>query len=216
MHNPYEDFSELLEADEADESYGYEADEAFGEADFEADERARRRPQRPAPRRVPTARPGSVTPRPQPQGFATRAELQQTASRLDAKIATNSKAVQTLDGRVRAAVSETSRVSAALAKEIRERKTATDALKKSIDEQRQMALLLPLLSTYEKRDIVTGTETVRNVLTDNGDKLSSLLPILLMSGGLGGSGGSGGSGGGLFGGDNSMATMALVIAMAGK
>jgi hypothetical protein len=208
MYNPYEDFGELLEDGETDESYfAFESDEA----DFEADERARRsRMQRPAPRRVNTAPRGNTVPRPSPQGYATKAELQQTAARIDAKIATNSKAVQTLDGRVRGIITENGRISAALAKEIRERKTATDALKKSIDEQRQIAMLLPLLSTYEKRTV----DGVENVLVDSGDKLSSLLPILLMSGGFGGSTGSGG--GGLFGGDNSMATMAMVIALSDK
>jgi hypothetical protein len=207
MYNPYEDFGELLDDTESDESFvAFESDEA----DFESDERARRAGRgRPAPRRVPTAGRGNTVPRPNPQGFATKAELQQTAARIDAKIAVNSKAVQTLDGRVRAVVAENGRIGAALAKEIRERKTVTEALRKSIDEQRQIAMLLPLLSTYEKRSV----GGVDNVLIDSGDKLSSLLPILLMSGGFGG---SGASGGGLMGGDNSMATMAMVIALADR
>lgn len=207
MYNPYEDYGELLEDTESDESYvSFESDEG----DFESDERTRRGRGRPAPRRVPTAGRGNNVPRPNPQGYATKAELQQTSARIDAKIAVNSKAVQTLDGRVRAAVTENGRIGTALAKEIRERKAITETLKKSIEEQRQIAMLLPLLSTYEKRSI----GGVDNVLVDSGDKLSSLLPILLMSGGFGGSGGSGG--GGMFGGDSSMATMAMVIALADR
>lgn len=209
MYNPYEDFGELLEDNESDESYAsFESDEA----DFENDERARRRG-RPMPGRVRTAGRGNNVPRAAPQGYATKAELHQTAARFDAKLAVNSKSLQVLDTRVRGVIAENNRIGAALAKEIRERKSVTEALNKKITDVQQIGLLLPLLSTYEKRTV----GGVDNVLIDTGDKLSALLPILMMSGGFGGgSTAPGGGGGGLFGGDGSMATMALVIALAEK
>jgi len=202
MYDPHEDFAELLGPYESDEALGF--DEAFDEA-------ARRRP---AARR-PVPRPGRGNPVPQkaPDGYATKAELQLTAKRLDDRIGTTFKGVQAIDARVRTAESELEKTRAVVRREVQERKAATDALKKSLDEQRQLAMLLPLLSTQET--VTIGTQ--KGVVIDNGDALSKLLPVLLMSGGLGGSG-TGTGGGGLFGGgsDGGIGTLAIVMALAGS
>jgi hypothetical protein len=198
MFNSFEDFGELLEDVESDEAY----DEAF-----ESDEAVRRRG-RPMPRpRVPTAKRGNPVPQPVAGGYATKAELNATAQRLDARIATNSKAITTVDGRTRAIESETHRLRASLKHEVAERIKATDALKKGLDESRQMAMILPLLSTTDTTT-VAGTP---NVVIDNGDQMSKLLPILMLSGGFGGSSGSGG--GGMFGGDGGIGPLVMLMAL---
>lgn len=196
MYNPFEDFGELLEDIESDES-----DEAF-----ESDEAVRGRGRgRPMPR-VPTAKRGNPVPQPVAHGYATKAELNATAQRLDARIATNSKAITTVDGRTRAIESETHKLRASLKHEVAERTKATDALKKGLDDARQLAMILPLLSTTDTTT-VAGTP---NVVIDNGDQMSKLLPILLLSGGLGG---SSGSGGGMFGGDGGIGPLVMLMAL---
>lgn len=197
MYNAFEDYGELLEDIESDE-----ADEMF-----ENDEAAPRRGRGNRWGKVPTARKGNPVPQRVAQGYATKADLQATAQRLDARIATNSKAIATVDGRVRAVEGESAKIRAALKKELHERKLATDALKKGLDDQRQLALLLALLSTQD-----TVVMNGQNVVVDNGDQFSKLLPIMLMTGGLGG---SSTGGGGLFGGDGgNLGTLAMVMALA--
>jgi hypothetical protein len=195
----YPDFAGGFEADEADE-----ADELF-EFD-EARGRGRSRG------KVPTAKRGNPVPQPAGQGYATKAELQATAQRLDGRIATNSKAITTLDGRTRTIEGEVGRLGTTLKREVAERKTVTDALKRGLDESRQIAMLLPLLSTTETKTV----DGVPNVVVDSGDKFSKLLPILLLSGGFGGFGsspGTGQQGGGLLGGDGGIGTLAIVMAL---
>ena len=79
MYDSFEDFGELLEDVESDEAY----DEAF-----ESDEAVRRRGRPMLRRRVPTAKRGNPVPHPVAAGYATKAELNATAHRLDARIAT--------------------------------------------------------------------------------------------------------------------------------
>ena len=200
MFNNYgfTELGELLEHDEADWS---EYDERVGP-------QGRPRQNRPLPK------PPHGNPVPsQPQaGYATKSELQATASRLDGRIATNSKAISTLESRTGSLASDHARLSMHVKREIAERKTVTDGLKKGLDEARQMAILLPLLSSQETKT-VGGVE---NVVIDSGDSFSKILPILLLSGGFGGSSTTGG--GGLFGGggDGGIATLAIVMALSGK
>jgi hypothetical protein len=195
MYNPFEDYGELLEDIESDE-----ADEAF-----ESDEAAPRRGK--SWGKVPTAKRGNPVPQKVANGYATKADLNAVAQRLDGRIATNSKAIATVDGRTRAIEAEAHKLRASLKHEIAERTKATDALKKGLDDARQLAMILPLLSTQDTQ-VVAG---VPNVVIDNGDKMSKLLPMLLLSGGFGGSSGSGG--GGLFGGDGGMGPLVMMMAL---
>lgn len=157
------DFEGLIESD-------FEFDE-YDEFD-ENDERARRgrtggrfRPGLKLPPR------GNVTVVTSKPGYATKAELDATAKRLDGRIATNSTAIKTLDGRSRSTEREVGGVSAALKKEIALRKKETGDLKKGLDESRQIAMIMPMLGG--------GT-----------DNFSKMLPVLMYGGMLGGSGGS--------------------------
>lgn len=189
-----DEFAELLEFAELDESD--ESDE------WESDERARRGRRGAPQRRVPTAKRGNPVPKKAGAGFATKAELQATATRLDGRIATNSKAIQTIEGRLRALDTETGRIGATLKKEALLRKTETEALKKAIEQQRTTSLLIHLLAQPSKQT-VGGVE---NVLVDNSSGIGAMLPILLMSG-------MGSGSGGMFGGDNNMLPlMAIAIA----
>jgi len=185
MYGSYEsdEFASLLGGFESDESD--ESDEFFLR---ESDEAAPRRGPRP---RLPTAKRGSPVPRRAGPGYATKDELQATANRLDARIGTNSKAIQALDTRTRSLETETARLSSAVKKELNERKTSTEALKKDLDQMRNNSILLALLSQPTTTDI----GPVHNVVVDNSGPMGHMLPLLLMAGG-------GSSGGGLFGGSN--------------
>lgn len=204
-----EDYPELVESDEWDE---FLLPGESGEA--------RRGRGRPGAGRVRTAKRGDPVPKAPSAGYASKAELQATANRLDGRIATNSKAIEGLDRRIRAIEADQAKMRVAVKREIADRKGLTDGLRRGLDESRQMAMLLPLLSTQETQTV----GGVPNVVVDSGDTFSKILPILLLSGGLGGgasaSGASGasyasGGGGGLFGGDNSIATLAIVMALTG-
>jgi hypothetical protein len=200
-------------------SLAWENEEAFEPEDFESDiedfelsDEAARRPRRMrAPIRTPQ-RGGNVPPRPA-TGFATRAELTATASRLDAKIGQVSTGIKALDGRVRSLDSEQGKLRSTLAAESKKR----EALVGQVNNLQQMSMLLPLLTTQTTRAVTTavpGTSIVANdkVVVDNGDSLSRILPILLFSS-SGSAGGQSGSGG-MFGGDNStMMMLAMVMAM---
>jgi hypothetical protein len=198
---PYET-DELLESDEFFE---------FDESD-ESDEARRRRGAARAPVRT-AKRGGNVPPRPTP-GFATRTELTATANRLDAKIATNSTAIKAVEGRVNALGTEQAKL-----------RTDVNKLQGSINDVRNMAMLVPLLTTQSTRTATAATNGIQQgdkVVVDNGDSFSKVLPLLLFSGGFGGGsspspGGGGNSGGGMFGGDSGGIMMvALMMAMNDK
>ncbi|NRF65725.1 hypothetical protein HLB44_01875 [Aquincola sp. S2] len=196
---PYET-DELIENDEYFE---------YDESD-ESDEAKRRRGAR-GPVRT-AKRGGNVPPRPTP-GFATRAELTATANRLDAKIATNSGAIKAVEGRVNTLSTEQTKL-----------RTDVNKLQGSINDVRNMAMLMPLLTSQTTRTVTTAVGGTINagdkVVVDTGDSFSKVLPLLMFSGGFGGSssGGSGGnSGGGMFGGDSGGIMMvALMMAMQDK
>ncbi len=204
MFDNYESFGELLEGENTEWNEFSEYSEGESWDSSEA--------RKPRFSRVQTAKTGSPVPRAAASGYATKAELQATAQRLDARIATNSKALTALDGRTRAIGTDVSKLRHEFRKEVAERKATTDALKKGLDESRQLAMLLPLLSTQSTVKI--GTQD--NVVIDDGDQMSKLLPILLLSGGMGGSTPGSTSSGGLFGGDNSLAMLAMVSVLSGN
>ncbi len=192
-YNPYE-LEEILESDEL-----YEP----GESDEFEEARRRRAPVRTA------RRGGAVPPRPAP-GYATRAELTATANRLDSKIVTNSTAIKSIEGRVNTLSGEQTKL-----------RTDVTKLQGGINDVRNMAMLMPLLTTQSTRTVtstVGGTINAGDkVVVDTGDNMSRILPLLLFSGSFGGSSGNSGSGGGMFGGDSSGIMMiALVMAMQNK
>jgi hypothetical protein len=191
---------------EGEELFSGEAEEGIDELDEAARGPRRMRPP------IRTPRPGgNVPPRPS-AGFATRAELSATASRLDAKIVQVSTGIKALDGRVRSLDNEHGKLRASLSAEAKKR----EALVGQVNNLQQMSMLLPLLSTQKtaKTAVVLGPELPAgsNVVTDSGDSLSRILPMLLFSG-AGSSSGQSGSGG-MFGGDNNtMMMLAMVMAM---
>lgn len=176
---------------EADFEGLVESDFEYDEADFEYDERA---PRRTNPRgfrpnlKLPPR--GNATVQPPKHGFATKAELDATARKLDGRIATNATAIKTLDGRTRSTERELGSASAALKKEIALRKKETADLRKGLDESRQIAMIMPLLGGGD-------------------DKFSKMLPVLLYGGMLGNSSSTG------TGSDNNsmMTTMMMVMAL---
>ena len=196
-------------------------DEAFEPEDFESDtedfelsDEARRSRRMRAPIRTPQ-RGGNVPARPS-AGFATRAELTATANRLDSKIGQVSTGIKALDGRVRTLDSEQGKLRAAVSAETKKR----EALVNQVNNLQQMSMILPLLSTQKTQKTtaaVAGIPEGSNVVIDNGDQLSRILPMLLFStAGSASSTGQPGSGGGMFGGDNnSMMMLAMAMAFSG-
>ena len=189
------DFETLIESDESAEFDEFdEYDEyAFGEFD-EARGPSRRRGRGRGPSRPPVKTPprGNATVKPPRGGVASKAELDATAKKLDARIATASAAIKTLDGRARSLESQFGQASDALKKEIALRKKSTGDLKQGLDESRQLSMLVPLLTAGAGPD----------------DKFAKVLPILLYSGALSNTS-SPGSGSD----NNSMMMMALAMTL---
>ncbi|WP_380785939.1 hypothetical protein [Sphingomonas sp. R86521] len=165
-----------------------EFDEFDELAELDLGEASRRnKGRRPPPLRTPQH--GNSTVKPPPSGYASKAELEATARKLDGRIGMLSNSVKSLDRRTVSTEREVTALSAALRKEIVLRKRETAELRKSVDESRQIAMILPLVS-------------------GGNDKLSKLMPMLMYGGMLGGSSSStpGDSNG-------SMMTMMMVMAM---
>jgi hypothetical protein len=183
--NEYDEYDEYDEAyDEYDES-----DEAYDEA---APNR-RRRPGLPVlPRRVPTARPGSAFQAPPRQGGVTQAQLQAALAKVNAQISTNSKAIHTLDGRLRGVATEQDRQGSEMRKALAAQKKENALLHKKIQDSSEMSAILPLL----------GIDPIMGLLLTSGGGLmggtssseggnsggmmnSPLLLVAALSGGLG-------------------------------
>lgn len=185
-----ETLTELLE-DVDDESY----DEATPLARV-------RQFRRPAPR-VAT---GNNLYQARPTQYVTQVQLDAAMKRVGAQIKTNSDAVKTLNSRVASDAG-------AIQKEAINRRQELAKLRSNI----QMTALLPLLikptSIETKTDTKFGDADVpkgTKVLTESKDKLSALLPLLMM----GGMGGMGGSTDGK-GGDDQMMMLVMVLALSG-
>lgn len=169
--------------------------ESLIEADFEFDEFDEAAPRinrfarpgiRPSPLPIPPR--GNATVQPPQQGVATKAELDATARRLDDRIATVSTSVKALDTRTQATNRELDTVSGALRREIAVRKKQNTELRKTVDESRQIAMIMPLIG-------------------GGNDSFSKMLPIMLYGGMLGGTTtGSGGS-------DNNGMMMTMMMAL---
>lgn len=164
-----------------------EYDEFDELAELDLGEASRRKGRRRAPLRTPQH--GNVTVKPPQSGYASKAELDATARRLDGRIGVLSNSVKSLDRRTVSTEREVVAVSAALRKEIVLRKKETADLRRSVDESRQIAMILPLVS-------------------GGNDKLSKLMPMLMYGGMLGGS-----SSTGTGDANGSMMTMMMVMAM---
>ena len=179
-----------------------ESDEFFESDESDESDEARRRRRFP----VRTARRGGAVPPRPAQGYATRAELTATANRLDSKIATNSSAIKTVEGRANTLSSEQGKL-----------RTDVNKLQGGLNDVRNMAMLMPLLTTQTTRTMTAATNGINagdKVLVDTGDNFSRILPLLLFSGSFGGSSGGQSGSGGLFGGDSGGIMMvALMMAM---
>lgn len=177
---------------ELDEAYEGISDEAYEEND-EGYEEAVRRPGGFFSQAVPTAgRQSAYRPRANPAAASTavtQAQLQLALARVSSQIGTNSTAIKTLDGRVRGVSREQERATAALRKEVVERKKHQEALSKEIQSTRELAAILPIIA-----------------------KDNPMLGLLLMGGG-GGSlfGGTGGTSDSTSNSTSNLVMMALVM-----
>jgi len=157
---------------------------------------------------------------PQPQaGYVTEARLQAALARVGEQIKINSDAIKAVNNRTSTISDNVAAQTAALKKEMEERKKDTATLKKQIQDESRKARelsILPLLlqrppqltlqtagpTTKDLDGIQAGTKVVTDVkLQQSSD---NLLPLILMMGGSTGSDSSSTS-------DNSMLLMALMF-----
>ena len=165
------------------EAFDEAFDESFDEAFDESYDEARWRP-----RRVTTARPTPLPPRPADRPV-TQSQLQIAVNKLNGDIARNGAAIQRVNGSL-----------TSLGRDVRRQTAVARDTRKDIGAIRDAVVLLPLL---------TSTIGTSNPM------LSAIFPMLLLSGvGEGSQQSSSGSGGGLLGGDQTT-TMLLVLAMSG-
>jgi hypothetical protein len=144
--------------------------------------------------------PQGVGYRPQPQAaYVTKAELQAVTDRIDRDFAATRTGLQQVGSRIDAFAAQHTRDITKIRQEAR--------------QQAELSALLPLLMRPQTRQITTATNGLQagdRVVVDGSDTFATLLPLLLVGGGLGGSGTTGG--GGLFGGDSS-GMLVLALAM---
>ena len=161
------------------EAYESTYDEAYDGEAYDGESRFR-------PRRVTTARPTPLPPRPAERPV-TQAQLQMAVNKLNGDISRNSTAIQ----RVNTGVT-------ALGRDVRRQTTGVRDARKDIGQLRDALILLPLLTTG---------------LGDTNPALAAIFPMLMVSG-IGESGAAR-EGGGMFGGGDQMTMMMLVLALSG-
>jgi len=125
------------------------------------------------------------------RGFVTKKQLQASLSRVGKDVRRNALAIKSNDRDIARNASRISTVS----KVNRAQTKALAKIRKDMEQQQQMALLMTLLDsgkkTYSVEDVKrTGSEITEVKLEEKGDSLTKLLPLLMTSGGMGG--GSGG------------------------
>ncbi|HET9198986.1 MAG TPA: hypothetical protein VFN92_12130 [Solirubrobacterales bacterium] len=167
------------------EAYDEAYDEDYSEAyDGESSDEARLG----GPRRIVTARPTPLPPRPAERPV-TQAQLQTAVNKLNGDISRNSTAIQ----RVNTSVT-------ALGRDVRRQSSRARDARKDIGQLRDALVIMPLLSS---------------TMGAGNPMMSALLPMLMLSGiGESAQAGSSGSSGGMLGGDQTTMMM-LVMAMSG-
>lgn len=161
----------------ADDYYDEDWDEAFAEDWEEA--------RRPRSRRVATAQPRQLVPRPSGQPV-TQTQFQVAISQVNSAIAKNSTAIQQVNSRV-----------AAVDGEVRRQMRTVRNNTRDVDRVKEFLLIFPLL---------------QQALGEGNEQLAAILPFILLGYGSD-SGDGGGGGGGLFGGGTS--SLLLVLALTG-
>lgn len=190
-------------------SYFEATDEALDEAYDEAYDEAA--PRRPAPRQpVRVAPRGSTYQAPTPASVAnspvTQSQLKAVTDRIGAAIKVNSQAITQVDSRVRTLGQAQTRLESGLRKEISDRKDAISAVRRDLQQTREVSAILPLITSF----------------AGPGNVLASLAPLLLLGNDVSADPGPGNSPGtsnsgllGGFGGGNSMLGLVAVLALTG-
>lgn len=158
-----------------DEDYNEAYDEGLEEARFGG------------PRRITTARPTPLPPRPA-ERQVTQAQLQMAVNKLNGDIGRNSTAIQRVNSSV-----------TSLGRDVRRHKNQARDARKDIGQLRDALVLMPLLSS---------------TMGSANPMLSAVMPMLMLSGVGEPAQPGAGSAGGMLGGDQ-MTTMMLVLAMSG-
>ena len=177
----YADFAEYDYADFSEP----ESDESYGEA------RPRKnglRPIAPAPAK------SAYQARPNPQPV-TQAQLQAALAKVSQQINAGTAAVKAVDARVRGVAAETERTGIALRKEIAERKKEVLAVRKDLQSTREMAAIMPMLTSL-----------------GGGSGMATIAPLLLLGQDVSGAEGAASGSGGAFSGTTGIITL---MALAG-
>jgi len=200
-------------ATEADEGL-FESDESFAE-DTEADEVLDEARSRVYNRRVPTVRPPLYQP-PSPQGGSGPV----TVALVDAKIETVRAALSKMIADTNAAVRAVDNKAIRLANDQSRHRKAVNAKIKNVQrdlaQTRELAAVLPLLTSQTSRALSTPVANLNagdRVMLDSGDRLTQLLPLLLLGGMGGSSEGESGSSGSLFGSSDSLLPLVLIMSL---
>jgi predicted RNase H-like nuclease (RuvC/YqgF family) len=166
-----------------------------------------------APRRSPRAqvrtpsRQSSFQPR-QTTTPASQTQVQAAARNLDSKIETLTGAVKALETRANSMAAEQDKTTSALGKEITARKKGSDAIRGDLQQTKMLSVMLPLLT--QETVPATGAQGQQlQVVTQSQNQFASILPFLLLMGGMGGS--SGDSSKGPLGDQSSMLMLLLLL-----
>lgn len=173
----YADYSDYGDYPEAEDNY---AGENYGEAG------PKKRPMRPI---SPAAAKNAYRPRPNPQAV-TQAQLQAALAKVTQQINAGTAAVKAVDARVRSTAAETERTGIALRKEIAERKKDVLAVRKDLQSTREMAAMMPMLTSL-----------------GGGSGIAAIAPLLLLGQDVSGADGAQGSSGGMFSGTTGIITL---------
>lgn len=182
----YADYAEFGDSAEQYESSG----ENYGEA------RPRSRPLRPI---APGPAKSTYQPRPNTTSYVSQAQLQAALAKVSQQISVNSAAVKAVDQRVRGVAAETERTGIALRKEIGERKKEILAVRKDLQATREMAAILPLLTSI-----------------GGGGPMATFAPLLLLGNDVSGTEPAGSNGGGMFSGTTGLIAMMAIAGGFGK
>lgn len=172
----------------------------WGDGEFE-ERRGRGMPRitrRPAPVKRPSG--GRLAPTPPSQGNVTRNEFNAAMERVRRELAATSSGLRTLEGRVNTLNAGQER----LLREVTSRKREVETVQRDLRQTREMAALLPLLTSTTKTETIPVAEDIppvlqgKKYLVPSESNLAAFAPLLLLGAGDSSRGGSGGLGGSDF------------------
>lgn len=185
---------EAENADYETEYSDYEAYTDWSEAGWGEAKRRRPSPVRPSGGKTTYSPPRSAGgDRP-----VTQSQLKEALSKVSQQISLNSNAIKTVDGRVRGLGEDQKKLGAFVRKESADRKKELEAVKRDLQQTKEMSAIIPMVTHNMTGPIATLAP------------LLHLMPADTLTGGAAGSGS--GSSNSLLGGSNLLAIAAIAVA----